>query len=162
AITPSSGSTLGGTPIIVVGTGFGNGATVTIGGLSATNITFVNSTTIVATTPARAAGVANVVVQNPDSQTGTLSNAFTYTTTPTNDDFANRFVIAGAGSITASGSNVGATSEAGEPSDLLNAGSGTPSVWWSWKATCSFTVTFPNSFISTSGSSFDTVLGVFT
>jgi hypothetical protein len=35
-------------------------------------------------------------------------------------------------------------------------------VWWSWRATCSFTVASPNSLIDTIGSSFDTVLGVFT
>jgi cytochrome c peroxidase len=162
AIVPSSGSILGGTPVTIVGTGFGNGATVTIGGHAATNVTFVNSTTIVASTAAGTAGTVDVVLTNPDSQSKTLSNGFTYISSPTNDNFADRFVISGAGSITATGSNVGATSEPGEPFDLVNTGSGTPSVWWTWRATCSFTVSSPGSFISTSGSSFDTILGVFT
>jgi hypothetical protein len=162
SIVPSSGSTFGGTPVTIVGTGFGSGAAVTIGGQPATNVSFVNSTTLVATTAAGSAGTVDVVLTNPDSQNATLSNAFTYTSTPSNDNFADRFVIAGTGSITATGSNVGATAEAGEPSDLINPGSGTPSVWWSWTATCSFTVASPNSFIDTIGSSFDTVLGVFT
>jgi IPT/TIG domain len=163
SIVPSSGPLPGGTAVTIIGTGFGNGATITIGGQPATNVTFVNSTTIVAATGSRqTAGAVDVVLTNPDSQSGTLANAFNYISTPTNDDFENRFTVVGAGSMTATGSNVGATSQAAEPSDLINAGSGTPSVWWTWRATCSFTVTSPNSFIDTIGSSFDTQLGVFT
>jgi hypothetical protein len=79
----------------------------------------------------------------------------------TNDSFVNRFTLTG-GSVTTTGSNIGASAELGEPSDLLNGGSGTPSVWWTWTAPCSFTVTQPTSFIDTTGSGFDTVLGVFT
>jgi hypothetical protein len=163
SIVPASGPLAGGTAVTIVGSGFGNGATVTIGGLPATNVRFVNSTTIVAATGGRqTVGAVDVVLTNPDSQSGTLPSAFTYVSTPTNDDFENRFTVVGAGSMTATGSNVGATSQATEPSDLINAGSGTPSVWWTWRATCSFTVTSPNSFIDTIGSSFDTELGVFT
>jgi hypothetical protein len=122
----------------------------------------VNSTTIIATTGKRAAGLVDVVVMNPDSQSTTRPNAFIYIATPTNDHFDNRFLLIGAGSITAIGSNAGATFEETEPSDLINAGSGTPSVWWSWRASCSFSVASPSSFINTSGSTFDTILGVFT
>jgi hypothetical protein len=82
---------------------------------------------------------------------------------PSNDNFASRITVAGSGSVlTALGSNVSATAETGEPSDLIDVGSGTPSVWWTWTAPCSFSVTSPTSFIDTIGSDFDTVLGVFT
>jgi hypothetical protein len=43
----------------------------------------VNSTTIAATSPAHAAGTVNVVVTNPDGQSGTLNSAYTYTSAST-------------------------------------------------------------------------------
>jgi len=79
-VSPSSGSTGGGTSVTISGTGFQYYATVTIGGVNATNVTTVNSTTITATTGAHAAGTVNVVVQNPDSQSGSLTNGYTYGT----------------------------------------------------------------------------------
>jgi thiol-disulfide isomerase/thioredoxin len=72
---------------------------------------------------------------------------------PVNDLFANRIVISGTNNRVA-GSNVGATREAGEPDHAGD--SGGASVWWSWLAPSVGTVT-----ISTAGSSFDTVLGVY-
>jgi hypothetical protein len=74
----TTGPVAGGTVVTVTGTGFANGAGVTFGGSAATGVTFVNSTTITCTTPAHAAGAVNVVVTNPDTQTGTLTNGFTY------------------------------------------------------------------------------------
>jgi thiol-disulfide isomerase/thioredoxin len=73
---------------------------------------------------------------------------------PANDLFTNRLSIAGT-NVVATGSNVGATSETGEPA---HAGYGPyRSVWWSWTATNSGVAV-----ISTAGSSFDTLLGVYT
>ncbi len=77
-VTPSSGVTAGGTSVTITGTGFVSGATVTFGGTAATSVTVVNATVITATTPAKAAGVVNVVVTNPDTQVGTLTNGFTF------------------------------------------------------------------------------------
>ena len=77
-ITPNSGSTAGGTSVTITGSAFASGATVSIGGVAATNVNFVNSTTITATTPAHAAGTVNIAVTNPDAQTGTLTNGFTF------------------------------------------------------------------------------------
>lgn len=71
-----------------------------------------------------------------------------------NNQFANRIVLSGS-SLTAIGTNVGATRESGEP-NVLNV-SGGKSIWWSWNATASGTVV-----ISTAGSNFDTTLGVYT
>ncbi len=81
-ITPISGPTAGGTAVTINGSNFVSGATVTIGGTAATAVTVSNSTTITATTPAHAAGAVSVVVTNPDAQSGTLTNGFTYTSPP--------------------------------------------------------------------------------
>jgi hypothetical protein len=79
SISPGSGTTNGGTPVSVGGTGFLSGATVSLGGTPATNVNVVSSTSITATTAAHAAGSVNVVVTNSDGQSGTLSNGYTYT-----------------------------------------------------------------------------------
>src|SRR5581483_10439898 len=73
---------------------------------------------------------------------------------PPNDMFASPQVLNGAqGSTT--GTNVGATKEPGEPNHAGNIGGA--SVWYIWEAPFAGTVT-----ISTFGSGFDTLLGVYT
>ncbi len=79
-IAPASGSTAGGTSITITGTEFANGATVTVGGASATGITVVGSTSITAITPAGAAGPQDVIVTNTDGGTVTSTGGFTYVT----------------------------------------------------------------------------------
>jgi hypothetical protein len=73
---------------------------------------------------------------------------------PPNDNFTNAQVISGS-SGTVTGSNVGATKEAGEPNHAGNAGGA--SVWYRWTAPSSGSAT-----IDTIGSSFDTLLAVYT
>jgi hypothetical protein len=80
SISPNSGTINGGTAVSITGTGFLAGATVSVGGTTATGVTVVNSTSITATTPAHAAGAVNVIVTNSDTQSGTLTQGFTYTT----------------------------------------------------------------------------------
>jgi hypothetical protein len=82
SVNPVSGTAAGGTPVTISGTGFVAGATVTFGGTTATGVVVNSSTTISATTPAHAAGAVNVVVTNPNLQSGSLVNGFTYTTIP--------------------------------------------------------------------------------
>jgi len=77
AISPSTGSTARSTPVMISGTGFLAGATVTVD-VVAVSVTVVNSTTINAIVPARTAGHADVVVTNPGGSGGTLPAAFTY------------------------------------------------------------------------------------
>ena len=77
AISPSTGSTVRPTPVMISGTGFLAGATVTVD-VMALSVTVVNSTTITAIAPARAAGPVDVVVTNPGGSGGTLTAAFTY------------------------------------------------------------------------------------
>ena len=77
AISPSTGSTVRPTPVMISGTGFLPGATVRVD-IVAVSATVVNSTTITAIVPAHAAGHADVVVTNPGGSGGTLPAAFTY------------------------------------------------------------------------------------
>jgi IPT/TIG domain len=66
AITPSSGTTLGGTSVTIRGTNLTGATAVTIGGGAATSVVVVNDTTITAVTPAHtAAGAVDVVVTTP-------------------------------------------------------------------------------------------------
>ena len=78
SVAPDRGPFSGGTSVTINGTNFVNGASVTVGGVAATNVTFNGSTMITATTPAHAVGTATIVVTNPDQQIGTLTNGFTY------------------------------------------------------------------------------------
>jgi PKD repeat protein len=77
-IAPNSGPIAGGTPIVITGTNFAAGATVTIGGAAATGITVTGTTQINCTTPAGTAGAQNVVVT---VGTKTATSTFTYTST---------------------------------------------------------------------------------
>ena len=71
-----------------------------------------------------------------------------------NDPFAAAITLSG-NATQSTGSNVGATSEPGEP---VHAGvGGGASVWWQWTASASLVTT-----IDTFGSNFDTVLAVYT
>lgn len=76
--SPNTGSTAGGTAVTLGGTGFVSGATVTIGGNAATDVTVTSSTQITATTPAHAAGAVNITVTNPNGESATAPDSFTY------------------------------------------------------------------------------------
>jgi hypothetical protein len=82
AVSPSQGPFGGGTAVTITGSDFVTGATVTFNGVAATGVTFVSSTSITATTPAGTQGAAVIEVTNPDTQSGTLSGAFTYLAAP--------------------------------------------------------------------------------
>jgi len=72
---------------------------------------------------------------------------------PADDNFANAATLSGQ-SGTTTGTNLGATLEAGEPPPF--AGTGNHSVWWKWTAPLSGEVTF-----DTIGSNFNTVLSAY-
>ena len=80
AVTPLQGSILGGTQITINGTNLGGATSVTIGGVPATNVVAVSSTTVTAVTPAGSVGAVDVTVSGPKN-TATAANAFTYTST---------------------------------------------------------------------------------
>jgi hypothetical protein len=82
AVNPNSGIIDGGSQVTISGSGFTANPTVMIGGSPATNVSFVNSATITALTPAHAAGPVNVVVTNTNGQSGILTNGYTYLPPP--------------------------------------------------------------------------------
>ena len=77
AISPTSGSTAGGTSVTITGANFLAGATVNIGGTAATNVTVVDGTTITCTTPAGTAGAASVQVTTGGG-TNATNSLFSY------------------------------------------------------------------------------------
>ncbi len=77
AIEPSNGADAGGTVVTITGEHFTSGATVKIGGVSATSVTVGSESTITAITPPGSAGAADVVV-TVTSLSGTLAGGFTY------------------------------------------------------------------------------------
>jgi beta-glucanase (GH16 family) len=83
SILPGDGCTVGGTPVTINGSNFLSGATVSIGGMAASSVVFLNSNTLTAVTPANSSGAKDVIVTNPDASAGTLTSAFTYVTAPT-------------------------------------------------------------------------------
>jgi IPT/TIG domain len=79
SVTPNFGPTGGGTSVTITGTNFGAPASATFGGVAATNVVVVNSTTMTATTPAHAAGPVDVIVQAcAFSNSPPFPNGFTY------------------------------------------------------------------------------------
>jgi len=84
SISPSAGPMGGGTAVTITGSGFVNnpdGATwyqVRIGGVLATNVAYVNSTTLTATAPVGTIGIKDVTVSSIHTNIVTLANSYTY------------------------------------------------------------------------------------
>jgi kumamolisin len=139
------------------------GTVVTITGLNltgATSVDFhgteagftVNSDTQITATVPTGATTGPISITNLVG-TGASSADFTISSAPPNDQFANATLITGSNAVT--GTNIGGSKESGEPSHAGNVGG--RSVWWKWTAPSTGSYV-----ISTRGSSFDTVLGVYT
>ena len=78
SISPTSGSTAGGTVVTITGTNFTGATAVSFGGTAATSFSVTNDTTISATTAASAAGTGlNVSVTTPGG-TNTANTLYTY------------------------------------------------------------------------------------
>lgn len=119
SLSPTTGTTAGGTTVVITGTGF-TGVTgaggVTFGGTNAASYTVNNDSQITAVSPAHAAGTVDVVVTHPtdgnSGATGT-ANDFTYVAPPAPTVTAvspNTCTTAGGTTITISGTNLtGAT-----------------------------------------------------
>ncbi len=93
-----------------------------------------------------------IAVDGSGSDTGAVALNVSPVVVPVNDNFANRIALTGT-SLSTTGTNVGATSETGEPAQ----GGTINSVWWSWTAPSTGQFT-----IDTIGSPLDTYLSVFT
>jgi hypothetical protein len=133
AISPSSGSMNGGTPIVISGTGFRYGAVVSFGGPPAPVGTGIEAVTmfvtnnaslcgsgvqlpcIVATTPPHAVGATDVVVTNMDPATGVIdsgsgssavSSGYSFVTAPWLSSVTpSSGTVSGGTTITINGSN---------------------------------------------------------
>ena len=107
SVSPNNGPTAGGTSVTIMGTNFATGATVTFGTAAATNVVVVNATTITATTPAGSAGAVTVKV-TVGTQSGSLTNGFTYAAIPGVTTVSpNNGPTAGGTAVTITGSNFG-------------------------------------------------------
>ena len=83
SVSETSGSPAGGTSLLITGTNFASGATVTIGGVACTSVVVVSPTSISCVTPAGSVGAAkDVIVTNSDSGAATLPGAFSYVPDP--------------------------------------------------------------------------------
>jgi len=95
-----------------------------------------------------------IAVDGYFGEEGTISLTLAGTPPATNDDFAKRTPITGV-NRTIRSSNFGATVEAPEPFHCGDPGGA--SVWWTWTAPSNVAVS-----ISTAGSTYDTILAVYT
>ncbi|MFL6374365.1 MAG: IPT/TIG domain-containing protein [Pyrinomonadaceae bacterium] len=80
SVSPTSGTTSGGTSVTITGTNFTGATAVSFGGTPATSFTVNSATSITATSPAHAAGTVDVTVTTPGGTSATsASDQFTYT-----------------------------------------------------------------------------------
>src|SRR5947209_7931674 len=77
-VSPTSGPDNGGNTINLHGSGFTPSTTVTIDGITATNVTFIDSTRIAATVPADSIGTVADVTATDGGMSSTLAGAYTY------------------------------------------------------------------------------------
>lgn len=77
SITPNSGPWRGSVPVTIAGEGFSSGATVTVGGSTCINPIVMNAQQVLCTTTRHVVtGLADVVVTNADSGSGTLDDGY--------------------------------------------------------------------------------------
>jgi hypothetical protein len=113
-----------------------------------------NATLLLTNVQTANAGNYKVVIHNASGSIISSNAILSIIVAPTNDMFANRIPIIGM-TNTVFGSNILATKEPGEPNhDGVVGGA---SVWWAWTAPANGSV-----IVNTFGSSFDTVLAVYT
>jgi len=112
AVSPNAGPIAGGTSVTITGTDFNNVSAVKFGANNATTFSFVNATTVTATSPAGSAGAVDVTVTTPGGTSATgAADQFTYSAVPTVASVSpNAGPIAGGTSVTITGTNfTGAT-----------------------------------------------------
>jgi len=109
SVSPTSGSSSGGTAVTLTGTNFDSTCTVDFGGAAATGVSAPSATTINATTPPHAAGTVTVGVTCGGS-TATLTNGFTFNDAPSVTSVTPTSALPGSTiTITGSGFQSGAT-----------------------------------------------------
>ena len=79
-LEPASGSARGGDVVVLTGSGFATGATVTFAGVPGSDVAVLDSiaTRLSVVAPAHAAGTVDVVVTNPDGRSVTVAAGYTF------------------------------------------------------------------------------------
>jgi len=77
SVSPTGGTTAGGTAVTITGVNFTDATGVTFGGTAATAVVVVSDTRITCVTPAKTAGAKDIVVTTP-AGTVTGTGAYTY------------------------------------------------------------------------------------
>jgi hypothetical protein len=87
SVSPATGSSAGGTTLVVLGTGFDADAAVTVSGVACTDVSVSAPGALTCRTPPGSPllGALDVVVTNPDGDAATAVDAFTYVTPPSID-----------------------------------------------------------------------------
>lgn len=78
SVAPSSGSTTGGNSVVITGSGFSSDATVSVGGVAATDVVVSGTTSISAVIGARATAGAGDVSVSSGGKSATLTGGFTF------------------------------------------------------------------------------------
>ena len=84
-VSPSRGSTGGGTSVAILGSGFQSGVTVKLGA-ERQSARLLNNTSILMTTTAHDPGAVEIVVTNPDGQSARVGDGYSYAS-PQSFDF---------------------------------------------------------------------------
>lgn len=148
--TPASGAT--GSAVVISGGNLSGATQVAFNGISSDAFTVDSPAQITAFVPAGA--TTGLIRVTTPAGTAVSAGSFTVLSGPGNDSFANAQTLSGPSGIV-TGSNVGATKEAGEPSHAGNPGG--KSIWYNWTAPAN-----GNWIIDTFGSVFDTTLALYT
>lgn len=78
SVSPNASAVNGGVLVTIIGDNFEPDSSVNFGTETATEITRIDSQTILAKAPPFSAGTVDITVTNPNSQSAVLNNAFTY------------------------------------------------------------------------------------
>ena len=139
-VSPSSGSTGGGTPVMLTGTGFTGATTVDFGTKAGTGLVVNSPTSISITSPAESAGTVDITVTTPGGGTSAAN--------PPNDQFT--FVTPPAPTVTGVSPTSGSTG-GGTPVMLTGTGfTGATAVDFGTKAGTGLVVNSPTSISITS------------
>jgi hypothetical protein len=123
AITPSTGSTAGGTSVTISGTNLSGATGVTIGGAACTSLSANTATSVTCLSPA-GTGLNKAVVVTTASGPSTDSVSFSYNGPSVSGITPNTGSTAGGTSVTISGSNLGDLPDTGRQSEQGRGGSG--------------------------------------
>ncbi len=109
SVSPRGSALAGGGYVVITGANFtasGGATTVTFGGTSCANVTYLSSTSLSCQVPAHAAGLVDVVVTNPGGLQGTGSSLFEYLADPTIASVTPNYGVSGGGTtVTITGTN---------------------------------------------------------